>query len=966
MNFIFILLILVVVLYIASKRVYYYIIKKILVDYFDADVSFSSAYNFFSLSNLKIQNELGVLTCKHVAINAWDRRRIIFSNIETTFDYSLITKVLGILQHGVLHKDSSLAYLFNWTIILKDVTIFGETNLKLKRAAFSLSSSIFNLKIVDVSYTNDIVNVSIPKFKHTLHYFGKIPKFISFLHPVVEVELVKNQIKARFHAMKAYSKKTPIWRFTSDTCDVVITLLKKDEIGANTNSPIAFSAPQNINLAFQDDQYTISIPYLIGNSRNNIFDIKSSDLSIKYKNITAKSLDVTVHTSILPLLLRPGIFETTTFYIDDFRLKAEIVKNSYIKLVSQNYQQFQGVISSLKGELEFELPHCRPLFINTDKLELDLNRMVKLETFHIKYAFLTDFMEVLKLLNSSPFFNEKFKIITSKGIIENVSLLNTIQLSNAAIDVSKKSQPTIEKSRAMVDSIFPGSINISHVVGVQEFSIMCKAGELISSNLDFTDFEITGMVYLMLLTGEMKQLEFCGMLDIIAKSAHVSMKSARVPKLWMISMDITEAGMLLEHDAITAHNVIGDLNEFRFDSISTSHGITGKLGDLCPLADGRSRCKLDELIINGAHYKKVDLSFQDHYPSKMRAEEMNFGNSVLRDYEFDFSRKEMHSSYGSIDPSQFDFSHTSDFFSFGSISQVDIGKMTLMNVDISTTAGIQVNIQSIETAAGEPFAITADVLNFDIDEAMELHANKLTIESSMKFDINKFFKNVIGWNFSSSIDVLSLKITDGETPLNQAEMKGVNFNINFEESDNDFEVKLEAGSFDFYDVSKEPRLIMYISPGDKVLIGYIKIENFEIIKKCSLGIADCFINATKEDVNVMARVFSPIMPNTIGVPMYFTKVLTIDNMEFKGFPLSMSYFDTSSHLYSSDRFFQFAMPMMIINQRSLSLQNLVYYIMTERQKQVRKMIETTLQRETEVTTEQQTNSSGKVRSGGKK
>ncbi|EAY07067.1 hypothetical protein TVAG_140410 [Trichomonas vaginalis G3] len=940
--------------------------KKILVNFFDADVSFSAGYNFFSISNLKIENNIGRLTCKYVSVNLFDRKLLIFSQVETNFDYEVIRKAFNIIQRAIIHKDSGLSFFYNWSVIINGMTIKGERKLEITKAAFKLSSSKFDFQIENFNYEDEQLFLKIPKLSQAFHYFGHIPKLISFLRPKVEVIINKNVIQAKVYSLKAYSQKSPIWRFTSDECDAEITFRQKETIGTSTNTSITFSFPLNLNISLVESNFIMTIPCLLGTSGNSILDMKITALELKTGIISAKTFDVTIHTSILPMIIHPILFDNTKFSFEDFNVKAELNQNSFFKIISKNYEQCQRTFKSTKTQLEFDLSHSRPLFVEVEDINLDMHQLIQMNTFHLKYAFLTDIMEVLKLINNSSYFSNNYKIITKKGTVENVSILNATSISDATINVNKKPNATIERSRNMVDSIFPGAINISHVVGVQEYSITCKAGELVSSTIDVADFEIEGMVYLLLLAGEIKQLEFCGMIDIIAKSAHVSMKNVQIPPLWMISMDIGEAGILLGKEAITAYNVIGDLTDFKFETISTSQGIVGKIGNVIPQKDGRAKISLEELNNNGFVLKVVNLFFQNQKPTKISAEEVTFGNCVARDYRYDFIRNEMKSSFVNLDLDHMKVDFASSYFSYASIDQLNVGNYSLTSVEIVVSTSFKINAKSFSCISRPGLTINAENIGVDVTDVIDITSTNVDVQLWMKFDFHQIFNLIQGKSICLNLDKISIKFTDGRMPVNLAELKRFIFSFTNTKSENNFTTcgRFTAESFDFYDIIVEPRLIMYISPCENCISFLISISNYKTIEKCSLKIVDCYINSKKDDIARMSSVFSPIIPELSNSPPIFSEILSIEELDIGGFPLSLSYLDNTSYLFGSERIFQFAMPPMIINKRTMSFGGLIYYVLMERKRQIVSMTENTIQKESD--NKDQNNSSGKNKSGGKK
>ena len=244
-----------------ARVLYHYLIKYVLTDIFEGEVSFTPGYNFFSLSDIVIKSKNRTLKCKYFTISFSDHKYISFSDITTDFDIDvLFTKALTKFQSMNTRKNP-FSSLFCYLLTVENFKLENE-NMKffIDNVHLKLSTSKIDVMLKEVTFENHRYKAYSSDFKYTVDYFGDYPSSLYIMNPSATLEMKGHNLLLKSNEATAFSTSEPTWRLSMPSNEISVDF-KNENLPLFADSVNNLVVKDNIIVTYEN-QICISIPVL--------------------------------------------------------------------------------------------------------------------------------------------------------------------------------------------------------------------------------------------------------------------------------------------------------------------------------------------------------------------------------------------------------------------------------------------------------------------------------------------------------------------------------------------------------------------------------------------------------------------------------------------------------------------------------------------------------------------------------
>ena len=897
-----------------ARVLYHYLIKHVLADILDGEVSFIPGYNFFSLSDILIKSKEGTLKCKYFTVSFGDHKSISFSEITTDFDLNvLIKKIITKIQSSNTRK-TPFSSLFSYLLTVDKFKLDnGTVKLIIDDIQLKLSTSTIDVKLKEITFENDKCKLFCSNFKYTVDYFGSLPSTLYIMNPSLSFSMKDHILAFKVDDEIAFSTSEPTWRFFVPSYEFTIEF-KGDHFPLFDESVNTVVIKDKLELSFEK-QILFKIPILEGYSNIGGYQILFTKIEITKDSFQCEKADIHTQSQLMPLLIKNTLDFNISLTFEELNLAAfEDNKDNYISY-GKKVKHSKTKTTAQSYSITYLLHSGRKIIYQVEDLLIEESSKFTLGSINVHYALFSDLSASLQKFLGSSIPAEESHFFIGNGVMLNTTTSSKYTMNQWDSIIKLRKGNTLEKSKSMIGSIFPGIINTNHITDVVTFDVESKTDEFKSNSIEFHSLELESIIYMISLIEEENPIEFYGMVNIQAETAVLTGNKFNNSPQWLLSFNLDEVTLDKFDNLITLTSVITDLTEYSFDEFRTSKGLVGKTAQMKLQKDNLLIVKFAELTTLDMKYTRAIITLRDFAPLTLSAEQVEMDQITATTYEYNYTNESIKAHSVNIPLSLFTYSTFDQIFRQAEITELTVSPLTFTHVICSTTDdGFKFSSDHVSIIDPEIFG---DAIKFSLSvgKNIEVFASELSVIFSTNFNFQPLFNKLQGINSRLGINKVKVRFGPIKNPLNIAEMDNLMLNLDFLQNDPSFKFFFSIDKLDFYDLSSDPKLILYISKAKPSFDIEGIIREYYIIERLNLFLPDCFISMNPSDVERIKTSFKPLLQKTQKTPNYLTKPMKIENIIIDSFPLSISYkVSDPSSIFNEGRTFRVQVP-------SYSLQN---------------------------------------------
>ena len=561
-------------IYSLLRVLFHCILKNALKNLFDGDVSFKSGDNFLSIRDLKIKNEFGEISCENLRYLRYPRDKVIINGLKTTFSSYYLAEKFQTAKSSI----ASFAMVpVRLSLIFKDLEV-DNNSLKLSSEYLNIkyNQSLLYICSKKFSCKHGIINLSLPEFKFTLHYFTDFPKSLHLIRPSFNINFEKQYVKMCSTLIRGYSKDSPVWAVK--LCPMNISISFDEEFIKFPECTLALVFHDVFSIIFSNSKILLSAKKVTATSDDGLINFQMINATYEDLTLSSELFELSFQETYTYLVWKVIILlERST--IGTLRATLICPNHKHIMIDMQNTTYKANLLECARISLYMYVENMIYTQININSFKWESAVGVRfLSNFFDPYAepclSESEFIALNEIyiisVDNEAYHNTLDQTIFTyckmvKKISLNCMLLTIKDLVFTSLDISI-SQKELKSSIQMIQSVFPrkfSSIDIDYLI-YGEFNGHAKS-LCVKDHATIDEFSVSGILYA--IKSKNLHVEFCGMFNLKSFDVNITTDKLSVPTTWLINYEISQLSLSHHGNKFLFNDVDGDFKECKYKKL---------------------------------------------------------------------------------------------------------------------------------------------------------------------------------------------------------------------------------------------------------------------------------------------------------------------------------------------------------------------------------------------------------------